>query len=791
MDKPLVKVTFLFILGLVLGKCVPLPSKNAFDLFGLTLVITLLFYLLWKNFPRSANRRIFLFWVGIAIVSSGIFWYARAPIIPSRHIVHFVSPRPVTVIGTIRGDPVFKRHSARFVLKCQELKEGKENKKATGLIQVIFHGQVKEVEPILQCGNRVRIESKITLPEERGNPGETSRRERLASRKIYVQMRIYRSGQVSQLSRSRSWSVICLAVRLKHKLQQIIRLSLPDTQNQPGSLPSVLLEALMLGEKEEIPYQIRENFRAVGVIHTLVVSGLHVGFIWLLGNFIFGSLPLRWRHGLIIPLIVTYVLITGARTPTARAGLMACVYSLAFILNQPRNILTTIAFSALCLVLYNPFSLFQAGFQLSFLIVVVIITLSPVISSWLRFLPQALRPWLAVPLAAQLGAFPLVAYYFHYVSPLAFVTNLLVIPLVGAIVSLGFVAVVAGLLAPSLAWIINFPNRTLILLLIKLVGWFSRLTWAQVRVSCFPLLWVIIWYLLLLGIARWRLFRSRWKLAVGGVALLIIIGWGALNFHGERPALQAVFFNGESGNFTILREANGTTLLIASDDDRFGEIKEIVSPFLFQNKIRQIDYLILTQANLDHLNVLSHLLKTVKISTVLDHPLGPNSPSYPRFRQVLKKNHIRYRRLCADDSLKMGKMEFTIIWPRSKTETTFNLDKSLVSKLRFGNITFLFPSQIGTSTQEELVRLQSDLRATVLKVPSKGSLFRIRSAFLQAVDPAYALLIQGQKYFGRYPRDCGAELRERGAEVHRTSEEGCIIVETDGEECRVLSTLKK
>lgn len=787
MNKPLVKLTLLFMGGVIAGRYLPCLRSNAGDIFGLNLILMFSLLLLWKNLPQAVTRGLFYGGVGLTAVAAGLFRYSRLPPVSPRNIAHFLSPRPAEVLGTITDDPVFKRHTARFILRCHELYRGDREERVGGLLQVVFHGQVNEIEPTVRCGNRVRVKGKITPPEERGNPGEDSETERLATRRIYAQTRIYQPEFVTLIEKTPALCVPCLGITLKHRFQEIIRASLPDDRGRPGSLQSVLMEALMLGEKDEIPFRIRENFRVAGVIHILVVSGLHVGFIWLLGSFIFSPLPLRWRHACIIPLVAAYVLITGARNPTVRAGLMAGVVSTAFILNQPRNIWTAISFAALCLLVYNPLNLFQAGFQLSFLIVIAIIALTPVISSWLRFLPLKIRPYLSVPLAAQCGVFPLSAYYFHFISPLAFITNILVIPLSGAIVCLGFAAVMAGLIGELPARIINYPNRTLIVLLVKTVGWFSRLPFARLRVNCFPLPWVFIWYLTLLGLASRRLFPRRWKAAVTGLLVLLLAGWAALLLPARRQNLEATFFNGESGSFTAFRTPGGETVLIAPDDDPFGEVREIICPFLFKNNIRQIDYLILTRAGLNHLNVLSRLLEAVEVSTLLDHPLAPASPSYPSFRKLLQENDIRYRKLAADETVEAGELEIETLWPRPESGT----EDTLVCKLRFGEVTFLFPASVPVAAQKELVRLRTDLRATVLKVPSRGSRARNCPEFLRAVDPEYALLIQGQKYFGRYPRDCAPELEKIGAEAHCTGEEGCLTVETDGKKCRVISSVSK
>ena len=785
---PLVRIALLFLAGLILGKYLPLRGNDLLTLGGGILVCSLVAFLLRRMIRSPAVRRLLLFWPGVLIVVAGMYRYALAERVPADDISRYVSEEPVSVEGIIRGEPEIQRHGARFILGCRRLARAGEAVPVSGLLQVIFHGQVKEVEPVLRCGNRVRITGPITLPRERGNPGEISPRALLARRGIGAQSRIYREEDVLPLEEPGSFSPICLALDLKHRLQRIIRISLPDPRHYPGSIQSAMLEAIMLGERGAIPFEIRENFRSIGVIHVLVVSGLHVGFIWLLGNFIFSPLPLRWRHALIIPLVGVYVLLTGAGTATVRAGVMATVYSLAFVLNQPRNTLTAIATAALVLLLGNPLVLFSAGFQLSFLIVLSIITFVPLLDRPLRVLPGKFRLWVSVPLAAQLGAIPLVAHYFHFISLPAIPANIVVVPLVGAIVSLGFVASLSGLIAWPLAWLINYPNRYLIPGLLKLVGWFSRLPGGSIPVGTFPVIWVFAWYAVLFGMVFLLTVRKRRFLIVGGMALVLLAALAVTFIPRALPPFRAVFFNGKSGEITLIREGE-TVIIISSDDDRFDDIPNIVAPYLLEQGINRIDYLVMTRAGIDHLNVLNKLLEAATVGTVLDHPLGPTSPSFSTFREVLAEKGIGYRRLAADDLINVGKCRLSVLWPRCPSGTRFDEDYSLVLRVRFGEVSFLFPSGIGMGAQEDLVESLVDLRSTVLKTPRRGSSIHVSPAFLRAVQPEYAILVQGQKYFGRYPRACGDYLAQLGAEVHRSGEEGCLIVETDGQTCNVISTI--
>jgi len=787
---PLVRIALGFILGLVLGRYLSPSLLPVIFPAGGGLVSCCLLLLLRRRLSPPSRRA--LLWLGLCALAAagGAFRYSLAGRVPEGDISRYASDRPRAVMGTVSGEPVFRRHSVRFVLACRRVETEAGTVPVTGRLQVTFRGQVRAAEEILKLGNLVRVTAKISIPPEATNPGEISPRARLAYRSIRAESRIYSEDHIELLREARGLSPLRLALGLKNRLAAVLRSSLPDRRGRPGSLQSVILEAVMLGERGPVPFEIRERFREVGVIHVLVVSGLHVGFIWLFGNFVFSPFPLRVRHGLIIPLVAGYVLLTGASTATVRAGVMAGIYSLAFVFNQPRNSLTALAAAALLLLLCNPLALFTAGFQLSFLIVLAIVTLTPPLERVLRFLPRWLRLAVAVPLAAQLGAVPLVAAHFGFISLPALAANIVIVPLAGLMVGLGFAAGLLGLVARPLAWLVNYPNRFLIPLLLQAVGWFSRIPGARLRVAWFPASWAAAWYVLLFNLASLpgRSRRGRLRLAAVMAVAVIFAASRPLLPGDPLPPLRAVFFNGRSGEIILLRERDGPVILVSTDDDRFGDIPAVVLPYLARNRIGKIDYLVLTQANLAHLNALNRLREGVEIGTVLDHPLGPSSPSYPRLRELLAEAGIGYRRLTAGGLFEAGGCRLVVLWPPRLPGTPFEYDDSLVLRVEFGEVSFLLPSLIGVFAQEDLAA-KIGLAADILQVPRRGSAAHNSPAFLEAVRPAAALLVQGQKYFGRYPRDCGDFLEERGAAVYRTGEEGCLTVETDGRDFRVIPFL--
>ncbi len=222
--------------------------------------------------------------------------------------------------------------------------------------------------------------------------------------------------------------------------------------------------ALLLGEDSQLDADIRDVYARAGAMHILCVSGLHVGVIFLVLNFMFGILK-RIRVGkLLLPVLLmaciwSYALITGLAPPVVRASCMISFFILGNALGRHKNVYNTLAASAILMLLFDPYVLFGAGFQLSYTAVLGIISLQKPISNLLYFrykLTNSIWSITSVSIAAQLGTFPVLLYYFHQFPLYSLLTNLIVIPLSSLIIYAGillFMMPASSIAAEAASWI--------------------------------------------------------------------------------------------------------------------------------------------------------------------------------------------------------------------------------------------------------------------------------------------------------------------------------------------------
>lgn len=243
---------------------------------------------------------------------------------------------------------------------------------------------------------------------------------------------------------------------------------------------AAFLSGLTLGSTAEFSDELREKLRLTGTTHLVALSGYNISIIAQAAAVILGSwwLTRRFSFVLSILLILGFVIMTGAEASVVRAAIMAMMMLLADRVGRPYYLRNAIMFAALTMILINPKILvFDIGFQLSFAALLGIIYLRPLLKKLLRFSDQSgflnWREHFLTTTAAQFAVLPLVIYYFDYFSPLAILSNILILEFIPITMALGFFIGFASLLAYPLAWIISFPTSIFLMYELAIINLFA------------------------------------------------------------------------------------------------------------------------------------------------------------------------------------------------------------------------------------------------------------------------------------------------------------------------------
>lgn len=280
----------------------------------------------------------------------------------------------------------------------------------------------------------------------------------------------WRPARVSLLDLSLFQRIALAGLYYRHKLIEAYR-----DVGLSGQVFAVTA-AMTLGHKTDLTAETKGAYSSSGVSHTLALSGMHLSIIYIIISlFTLRRRPSLLRELFIIVSVWAYVFLVGMPLSVVRAAVMITVYSIVGLGGRDRMSLNVLAFTAIVMLIANPLSLYDAGFQLSFISVASIMLLYPPLASlfserFRRSHPLLVRLWqmLSVSFCAQLGTAPLVAYYFGSLPVYSLLANVIAVPAVAAILYLSaamlalfFVPAVRSAVASLLIFIVSSLNSAL------------------------------------------------------------------------------------------------------------------------------------------------------------------------------------------------------------------------------------------------------------------------------------------------------------------------------------------
>ncbi|MDP2981599.1 MAG: ComEC/Rec2 family competence protein, partial [Candidatus Omnitrophota bacterium] len=213
------------------------------------------------------------------------------------------------------------------------------------------------------------------------------------------------------------------------------------------------LRAILLGDRSELPKKLNESFRNSGTMHILAISGLNVALMAAAFLYFFKLLRIRRKiyYTLTMLLLVFLMILTGSSASVVRATIMCIVFLAGLLLGRPADAYNSLGAAAFFILTINPKDIFDVGFQLSFIAVLSMVYLAPklmrvVKKEWNFYVRKYLLEPLAVSISATLGTFPFILYYFKMGTPIAIISNILIVPLM-------FVLMIGGMCFIALGWL--------------------------------------------------------------------------------------------------------------------------------------------------------------------------------------------------------------------------------------------------------------------------------------------------------------------------------------------------
>ncbi len=297
--------------------------------------------------------------------------------------------------------------------------------------------------------------------------------------------------KVELVSRGNGNKVKSLLFATKDSFLKKMNLAIPKPE-------STLMGGLILGEKSAFSQDLRQSFINTGTIHIVALSGYNVTIVaeWIMK--LFGFLPTNFATGAGVFSIMLFILMTGGSSTAIRAGIMASLALVARTTGRDYDVARALLLAGIFMLIFNPSILvYDVSFQLSFIATLAVILLAPRIEKYFMWIKwKWLRDIVSITFAAYVFVLPFILYKMGNLSLVALPANVLILPFIPATMLSGFLAGLAGFIAPVAALPFVYLSYGLLHYELSVVGFFTNLPMAAVVIKNFPLVITILIYVL-------------------------------------------------------------------------------------------------------------------------------------------------------------------------------------------------------------------------------------------------------------------------------------------------------
>ena len=652
----------------------------------------------------------------------------------------------------------------------------------------------------IKTGNKVQASGSLFFFDEARNPGGFDQ-------KFYYQKQNIHAAIWGNEVRVTDQNVSFL----RHKLQQFRDKWKASLYEAAGEEDGGILAAMILGDKTGMDAEIKELYQANGIGHILAISGLHLSFLGA-GVYQFlrkhtGSYLAGGAAGMLF--LILYVMMIGLTVSALRALVMFLIRVGADMSGRAYDMLTSLLAAAVIVVMWQPLSYYDGGFQMSF---------GAILGIWIagqvqqkmekergkgknsrRKSGKFAGKWkssLVASLGVQAVLLPITLYHFFSYPLYSVFLNLLVIPLMSLLLVLG-----AG--GSLLYW--GFPQGGSVLI------WICKRILDVYEISCRavmgvpaseiavgrPELETIIFYYGAVAAALWIFFKHGGRrkesmlCAFAACGTLMLTGWVSVCGKTYITMLDV-----GQGDCIFMRGAKGTTVLVdagSSTEKQIGKYR--IEPFLKSQGVDRLDYVFVTHGDGDHMNGIEEMLsrqgRGVEISCLIFPARKMWDEKLEELAALAERYGVEIRTVERGQGIISGEWRITCIQPEQDDKFEAGNEASLILDVSLEKFDLLLTGDVegeGEKVLEERIGKPYD----VLKVSHHGSEHSTSAEFLEKVSPDCALISAGEdNRYGHPHPDTVERLKDRGCSIYTTAQNGAVTITTDGKKMEIQSFLQE
>ncbi|MCM3788489.1 DNA internalization-related competence protein ComEC/Rec2 [Domibacillus indicus] len=700
----------------------------------------------------------------------------------------------VVPIQEARSQSAFTGKETKWIVSFTDDIQIEGNRLRAGVEETQFHERLslvyrmnsKEEKELLQegltPGLTCRVQGKASLPNEARNPGEFDYRSYLAaSGTFFVLTPEHISLDQCVLNQSLRYVPAAWRMAAIKRIQERFPAPLAHTA-----------AALLVGDRSSGPEETEGDYERLGIVHILSISGLHVTLLTGLLFYLLlrAGMTREWARLLLLTALPLYALLAGGSPPVVRSCLMTGAILLAAFNSRKLSAAGALGASFLIMTLWNPFLIFQAGFQLSFLVTFALVLSTGVI---LKKAQHAVELSLFVSVLSQLAALPVLLFHFAELSVISPLANLLFVPFYSFFMMPAVLLLFCLSFLTPISFFASFVNECLIKM-DQLAALLANLPFAvfvtgQPGMEAAALLTVTSLASLLL----WELRKNmKLSLAICSFALAVFVLAGRFSPEGKITFLDV----GQGDSILIQLPRNEGNYLIDTGgqvpfeqeawkerNGGFSVGKDTVVPFLKREGIAKLDKLIITHADFDHAGAAAEVLQSISAKEII---ISPGSGEEPVIADMIKTG-LKIREGGEGESWRTKSAVFQFLAPDDRDYEGNN--DSLVLFARIGGKTWLFTGDLEKEGEAELIEKYS-FHADWLKVGHHGSKTSSSPSFIQALQPQFAVISAGlNNRYGHPHKEVTDTLEKEGVRIYRTDKHGAITYTFKGENGKIETVL--
>lgn len=793
LHRPIVLAVVPFIGGIVAAEGIGRSSPALLP--SLAILVASLILSIFLRLSKLLIAALFV----VAAFGAGIARHSVAVTLPTDHVALAVVEE---TIATVRGrvsshivyyaeeknplddiDELVETANGSFTVDADCLTIDAKILPVSGKIKVSFYRE----HPNLRYGDDVELTGKIKPLRPPTNPGGFDYRRQMIRQGVGATLTLSASSSIDVVSHASLWDPRNAIEGIREEIRSgLFRLCDQDLAS--------FLSGLILGFNEPLFDSTFNILRQTGTAHFVAISGFHFVLVFSCLWFILVVCGVRGKRQTIwsILVLLLYTLLTGLQVSVIRAFIMAVIFLCADLVLRKRETMNTLSLSAIVILAVDPAQLFSIGFQLTYLAVLGIVYISPIVHAFLYRTGETengkgtrgivLRSLkyislsLSVSFAAWIATAPVMAATFNMVTPVILIANLLITPFMLLLLLLGFLLTIILPISSAIA----FP------IVAALDGIFRALQWtasalAELPMSYFyqpdtPLLLTLALYAFIIAWIAWNRLGVKSYKALP-IPLAIIILSSPLLFRARPEQERLTMLDVGEGNAIVIEYPDGKTILYdAGSRSRRDVGKSVVAPFLWRKGIVRIDAIILSHPDADHINGVKSICERFAVERIFVPTQFDEIKDGKTVVDYLARRAIPVIFIGRSRPATTIRDGINVISPpdwKGLGYSPLSNDLSLVLKIPFGGASALLTGDIEGKAMETLLASGDNLSCAILQAPHHAKKMAGAERFASAVAPAILLVSADDNSYSHAVIDY---YRKIGARICITAHTGAITL---------------